>query len=154
MTTFDKICSKRCGQPLNCKLEVWFSPMFACTPEDFQGDECVTDSFTAARSIVPEDYRKGSYDSSVGPAKAVTRTTCGSRTILYAMSTVNGLLTCAESHNDGPEINWEVAFNKTTAVETSYTHLTGVKFGRQPQWNKFDENSAMQQKQVNSATRL
>lgn len=123
-------CSNKCTAS-NCNIEVWFAPLFKCTPVLFKGTDCETRKFKAAPLGVDEDLVKDANfhfkkKRALPKMKSVTtQITCGNRTLFYMESKANGVLMCV----DDSKLDWEEELKTMYKEDVQSLNLSGLEWG-------------------------
>lgn len=128
------VCNKKCRN-IDCGMEVLFGPLYHCDPSLFRGQDCsAPHTHDLAPRIISEDFMKDGLMKNVNStAKSTKRITCGDRTMLYAKSTINGVLVCVKSEGVMSAEEWNDILNRTYA-ENWIPSLVGSEWQKQPQW--------------------
>lgn len=142
-----EISGRKCGSQ-NCNIEPLFVSFCGCNTELYLGKSgCTTGVYTnLSYPVIEEDYLKdGCSQSSCSnnntlPAMDTEWIICGSKTMMFSRSILNGALICLESANGTTHETNRQYLSDYIRGDTSWnTTFSNVTWNLGPQWAKLDE---------------
>lgn len=137
-----EISRKTCASQ-NCNMEVLFATFFGCNPLFFHGKpNCTRGVYTnLSNQVIEEDHTKdGCRCNNTLPAMDTEWITCGSKTIIFTWSELNGALICLENDIGATFETNRLFLSNAICEDTAWTSdLSNVTWNKNPQWYNHDE---------------
>jgi hypothetical protein len=124
-------------------MEVLFATFFGCNPLFFHGKpNCTRGVYTnLSNQVIEEDRMKdGCRCNDTLPAMDTEWITCGSKTIIFTWSELNGALICLENDIGATFETNRLFLSNAIREDTAWTSdLSNVTWNKSPQWYSHDE---------------
>ena len=137
-----EISRKTCASQ-NCNMEVLFATFFGGNPLFFHvKPNCTRRVYTnLSKQVIEEDHTKdGCRCNNTLPAMDTEWITCGSKTIIFTWSELNGALICLENDIGATFETNRLFLSNAIREDTAWTSdLSNVTWNKSPQWYSHDE---------------